>query len=322
MSSIQKLDEKWRPKTFTDLVGNAQIVDDVRIMVRNKDVPHLLFSGKQGTGKTSLALVIVRELFSGDTKRKYIELNASDKRGIDVVRNRIKKFAEMSANIKDVPFRIVILDECSELTDDAQMALRRTMEIFSRHCRFILICNYKHKLIKPLLSRCQERDFKPIKPEEMLPRLEYICEREGIDIAKDGLEYIAHKSNGDVRKAINSYIERFKVMNHGTMTLERIMALQPPEKYTQKILSAGLNNHFLKGQTYFTNAVNDGNEVRRVLIDLNQMSLKHDKYSDKMKGDISLECLNSEFKLLTGCTDELVICSFVRRLGIIGSNYK
>ena len=140
--------EKYRPKNFSDVKGQKEIVKRVKSFVEQKNMPHLLFAGPAGVGKTSLALVIAKQLFSDSWRQNFLELNASDERGIDVIRVKVKDFARTKA-IGDVPFKIIYLDECDALTKEAQQALRRTMENYTSTCRFILGCNYSSKIIDP-----------------------------------------------------------------------------------------------------------------------------------------------------------------------------
>src|SRR3989344_3996852 len=153
--------EKYRPHTFADIRGQKDIVEKVSALVKSGNMPHLLFSGPAGVGKTTMALVIAHELFGDSWRDNTLELNASDERGIDVVRVKVKDFARTRA-IGDVPFKIIYLDECDALTKDAQQALRRTMENYTQTCRFILSCNYSSKILDPIQSRCAVFRFKPL----------------------------------------------------------------------------------------------------------------------------------------------------------------
>ncbi|AGN26166.1 replication factor C small subunit [Candidatus Methanomassiliicoccus intestinalis Issoire-Mx1] len=162
-----------------------------------------MFAGPAGTGKTTSAIAMARELYSDSWKGNFNELNASDERGIDVVRGKIKEFAR-TAPIGGAEFKIIFLDEADALTSDAQAALRRTMEKYSKICRFILSCNYSSKIIEPIQSRCAVFRFRPLRAEDIKTYLETIAQKEDLTISGDALDALVHVSNGDMRKAVNS----------------------------------------------------------------------------------------------------------------------
>jgi replication factor C small subunit len=171
--------------------------------VTTRNLPHLLFSGPPGVGKTATAVSIAREMYGEMWRENFTELNASDERGIDVVRHRIKNFAKTSP-IGGADFKIIFLDEADALTSDAQSALRRTMERYTNNCRFILSCNYSSKIIEPIQSRCAVYRFRPLSDEAVAARTRYIAEKEGLKVADDGIEAIKYVAQGDMRKAINA----------------------------------------------------------------------------------------------------------------------
>lgn len=195
--------EKYRPKTLDEVVGQDEIVRRLKGYVERKNIPHMLFSGPPGTGKTATAIALTRDLFGEAWRDNFIEMNASDERGIDIVRTKIKEFAR-TAPIGGAPFKIIFLDEADALTADAQAALRRTMEMFSRSCRFILSCNYVSRIIEPIQSRCAVFRFRAVPNEAIRKRLLEICQKEGVKITEDGIEAILYVSGGDFRKAINA----------------------------------------------------------------------------------------------------------------------
>ncbi|MCD6370282.1 MAG: replication factor C small subunit [Thermoplasmata archaeon] len=194
--------EKYRPRDLDEVIGQKEIVERLKSYVKSKTMPHLLFAGPAGTGKTTCAIALARELFGENWRASFHELNASDERGIGVVRTKIKEYARTAAP-NDVGFKIIFLDEADALTPDAQAALRRTMEMYSKTCRFILSCNYSSKIIEPIQSRCAVFRFAPLKAEDIKERLKYIVNNEGKEITEDALEAIVYIASGDMRKAIN-----------------------------------------------------------------------------------------------------------------------
>jgi replication factor C small subunit len=194
--------EKYRPRKLSDVIGQKAIVERLRSYVRTRSMPHMLFAGPAGIGKTTCAIALARELYGDDWRGNLIELNASDERGIDVVRGKIKDFAR-AATIGQDEFKIIFLDEADSLTNDAQAALRRTMERYTQTCRFILSCNYSSKIIEPIQSRCAVFRFKPLTEPDVKEYLSRIASGEGFEIRQDGLDAICALAAGDLRKATN-----------------------------------------------------------------------------------------------------------------------
>ena len=195
--------EKYRPRKLADVVGQTHIVERLTAYVRTRSMPHMLFAGPAGSGKTTCAIALARELYGDAWRDNLIELNASDERGIDVVRGKIKDFAR-AASIGGTDFKIIFLDEADALTPDAQAALRRTMERNTQTCRFILSCNYSSKIIEPIQSRCAVFRFKPLGESEVKNYLKRIAHTEHVDITEDGLSAIVTLAGGDLRKATNT----------------------------------------------------------------------------------------------------------------------
>ena len=203
MSATGMWVEKYRPKEISEIVGQTEIIGSLSALIKDPtDMPHLMFSGSAGVGKTTTALCITRQILGNNIEGNLLELNASDERGIGMVREKVKKFSGF-AGLSDVPFKIIILDEADEMTADAQTALRRIIEDTAKICRFILIANNVSKIIDPIQSRCATFKFTTVSEEDIISRLEVISKKEKIKSNKKGLKEIYENSQGDLRHAIN-----------------------------------------------------------------------------------------------------------------------
>jgi len=201
--SFEMWAEKYRPKALKEIVDQKEIVERLESFVKARNVPHCIFAGPPGTGKTTAALCLAHDLYGEGFREHLMELNASDERGIKIVRETVKTFARVRA-IGEIPFKILILDEADNMTGDAQQALRRTMERFTETCRFILIANYSGKIIEPIQSRCAPFRFTYLPRKEHDEYLMRIVKTESVKIGKDGLDAIFDVCAGDLRRAVNS----------------------------------------------------------------------------------------------------------------------
>lgn len=195
--------ETYRPQSLGEMVNQKEIVERLESFVKTKNIPHCIFAGPPGTGKTTAALCLARDLYGAGYREHHMELNASDERGINVVRKTVKTFARMRS-IGEIPFKIMILDEADNMTRDAQQALRRTMERFTETCRFILIANYSGKIIEPIQSRCAPFRFSYLSREDHDVYLRRIIEKENVKMSDDGLDAIFEVCGGDLRKTTNT----------------------------------------------------------------------------------------------------------------------
>ncbi|GIL70670.1 hypothetical protein Vretimale_3774 [Volvox reticuliferus] len=194
--------EKYRPKSLDEVAAHKQIIDTIKRLTSENRLPHLLLYGPPGTGKTSTILAVARQIYGNSLANMTLELNASDERGINVVRQEIQDFAS-TRTIFSNKFKLIILDECDAMTNDAQFALRRVIEKYTRNARFCLICNYVSKVIPALQSRCTKFRFAPLDPQFVRDRLQYVAETERVKLGPGGLDAVVELGNGDMRRSLN-----------------------------------------------------------------------------------------------------------------------
>ncbi|HLC57469.1 MAG TPA: replication factor C small subunit [Candidatus Nanoarchaeia archaeon] len=239
--------EKYRPKTFDEVKGQDAIVERIKAFVKSRNIPHLLLAGPAGVGKTSLVLVIVKDLYGERWKENFLELNASDDRGIDVVRTKIKDFARTMA-IGDVGFKCILLDECDSLTSEAQQALRRTMESYSNNCRFFLSCNYSSKIIDPIQSRCSIFRFKPLEKDAVSEIIDNIAKHEGLKIKQGVVDALYEISGGDGRRVENLLQSCASIdKNINPELIYQISSAARPKEVLE-ILKHAVNGEFIKAR--------------------------------------------------------------------------
>lgn len=238
--------EKYRPEKLDDVVGQPEITSRLKQYVKNKNLPNLLFSGQAGVGKTSAVVAAAKELFGKSFSQNFLELNASDARGIDVVRSTIKEFARTLAF--DTNFKIIFLDESDALTADAQQALRRTMEKYTKTARFILSCNYSSRIIEPIQSRCVIFRFKALSAKDIDARLNAIAKEEKLQVSDKAMKAIVYVAQGDLRKAINM-LQASGVLDEKIEeeTVFNVASRAKPEEVKEVILLA-LNGKFLEAR--------------------------------------------------------------------------
>jgi replication factor C small subunit len=260
--------EKYRPTSLKEMVGQEAIVPLLRSYAEKKSMPHLLFAGPPGSGKTTAALALARDLFGSEWRQSFRETNASDERGIDTVRTTIKQYAR-TAPIGDVGFKILFLDEADNLTSEAQAALRRMMERYSSSCRFILSCNYSSRIIDPIQSRCAVFRFRAYSPDAVRTQLKRVAEGEGKKVSSEAMETILTASGGDMRRAVN--LLQLAGTHTDTVSAETIReyATVPLRREVEGMITAALSGNFREARdrlfTLFVERGASGEDIVRAI---------------------------------------------------------
>ena len=311
--------EKYRPRTLDEVVGQKHVSERLKAYVASKNMPHLMFTGPAGTGKTTCSLALAREMFGDEWKGNFIELNASDERGIDVVRGKIKEFARTSP-LGGAEFKIIFMDEADALTSDAQAALRRTMEKYSGICRFILSCNYSSKIIDPIQSRCAVFRFKPLTSEDVSGFLMSIVEKEKIDIDDDAVKGLVMVARGDMRRAVNSLQVAASLGRKIDLDLiYQTTGMANPEE-VKKILETALAGDFIRARDLLEKTMIEFGlsgqdiikQIHSAYFDLSLTDMEKVRLIDKT-GEI-------EFRIVEGSNEKIQLEALLAYLVMIGGN--
>ena len=311
--------EKYRPKRLDEITGHEEIVKRLKNYVKRKSMPHLLFSGPPGVGKTTAALCLARELFGENWRENFLELNSSDERGIDVIRTKVKDFARTKP-IGDVPFKIIFLDESDALTSDAQNALRRTMEKYSDICRFILSCNYPSRIIPPIQSRCAIFRFSPLKKEDIAKKIKEICEKEGLTIDEKGLDAIIYVSEGDLRKAINVLQTAATVSKNITDEIVYKVSSRARPTEVRQMMNLALEGKFNEARDLLYKLMIDwGMSGEDVLVQMFREIPNLD--IEERKKVAILEAIGEcDFRIVEGANERIQLSALLAKLGMLKDN--
>ncbi len=310
--------EKYRPKQFSEVVGQKEIVEKISAFVKSGNMPHLMFSGPAGVGKTTLSLVIARELFGENWQQNTLELNASDERGIDVVRVKVKDFARTRA-IGDVPFKLIYLDESDALTREAQQALRRTMENFTKTCRFILSCNYSSKIIDPIQSRCAVFRFKPLDVADVKAVIDRIVKDEGLTVTDDARAALFEVCDGDCRRLENIMQSCFALSK--TITAENVysMASVAKPKEVLELLSFAVKGNFIESRKKLLDVMLEYGLSGLDIIRQIQKEIWNLDLADRKKVELVDKCGEVEFRMVEGSDEYVQLESFLAFVMLVAS---
>ncbi|XP_059621388.1 replication factor C subunit 4 [Phlebotomus argentipes] len=309
--------EKYRPRTVDDVVEQGEVVAVLKQSLESCELPNLLLYGPPGTGKTSTILAAARQLFGDLSKDRILELNASDERGIAVIRTKVKNFAQLTCSSVRPdgkpcpPFKIIILDEADSMTHAAQAALRRTMEKESATTRFCLVCNYVSRIIEPITSRCTKFRFKSLGHDKIVERLKFICREEGVKITDEALDVIIECSGGDLRRAITVLQSSHRLFGTTEEQISKDHVLEMsgiiPHHYLEDFLEICRSQDYAKLEKYVEDLSFDAYSVGQLLEQLNDFVVNHGRLTGKQKCIIAEKIGECSFRLLNGASEYLQI---------------
>ena len=306
--------EKYRPKTLNDIINQKHIVERLKAFVKEKNIPHMLFAGPAGCGKTAAAFAVAHELYGERWRENILNLNASDERGIDVIRGKVKDFARTRA-IGNVPFRLIFLDESDALTPEAQQALRRTMEAFSNISRFILAANYSSRIIDPIQSRCAIFRFSSLKDSDTKEYIDRIVKGEKLKIDESAKEAIIKLSEGDLRKVAN-ILQASAVLNKKITedVIYNVSAKAEP-KEIRKMIENALNGKFIDArdilkEILLKRGVSGEDIIKQISGQIYDLDI-----SERAKAELMQKVGDFEYRLQTG-NDQIQIESLLAQFAL------
>lgn len=309
--------EKYRPQQLDEVVGQPGVVESLKAYARSNNIPHLLFAGPAGTGKTTCALALTKEIFGDFWRENFEELNASDERGIDVVRGRIKNFAR-TAPLGNASFKIIFLDEADSLTPDAQAALRRTMERYTHTCRFILSCNYSSKIIEPIQSRCAVFRFSAINEKDTRTHIQKIADVEELNVTEDGIDVLLYVAKGDLRKAINALQVAASLSKRiDAEVIYKTTVTAKPEE-AKKILEIALQGNFIEARAVLDKLLIDyGLSGEDVLKGMHEIVFDL-PIAERIKAEIVGKIGEAEFRIVEGSNERIQIEALLAHVAVLG----
>ncbi|KGN54543.1 replication factor C subunit 4 [Cucumis sativus] len=320
LQSSQPWVEKYRPKQVKDVAHQDEVVRVLTNTLETANCPHMLFYGPPGTGKTTTALAIAHQLFGPELyKSRVLELNASDDRGINVVRTKIKDFAGVAVSSGQrqggypcPPFKIIILDEADSMTEDAQNALRRTMETHSKVTRFFFICNYISRIIEPLASRCAKFRFKPLSEEVMSKRILHIGNEEGLSLDGEALSTLSSISQGDLRRAI-TYLQSAARLFGSSISSKDLVNVSGiiPQEVVDALFVACKSGNFDTANKKVNNVLAEGYPVAQMLSQIFEVVIEDNDLQDEQKARICKKLAEADKCLVDGADEYLQLLDVV-----------
>lgn len=309
--------EKYRPLKINDVVDQKSIADGIKnLITKPEEMPNLLFSGPAGVGKTTMALCIAREVLGDYWKDYTLELNASDERGINMVRERVKMFARYTTMASSkIPFKVVILDEADEMTGDAQTALRRIIEDSARSTRFILICNYLSQIIEPIQSRCVIYRFTNLSEEDVVKHLESICKKEKVKYDAKALSLIYEATGGDLRHAINALQAAASMGNVNATNVNAAVGISEKAKVGE-IVKLALSGKFQEARTKLI-------ELTKVygMSERDFLRYANEEIQGKTtNAEIISALAECDYRLIAGAHPDIQLAALLAELGRLGKN--
>jgi len=311
--------EKYRPQILDEMVNQTEIVSRLKNFVKERNLPHLLFAGPAGIGKTTSILALARDLYGSGYRNYILELNASDERGIDVIREKVKNFARTAAIASEVRFKILIMDEADSLTSAAQHALRRTMEIYTRTCRFCLIGNYSENIIEPIQSRCSIFRFSPLSEVDAKGWIKTIASKEDVQLLEEGLEAIYEASKGDLRKATNLLQAAAATQESvvDDVAIYSVLGRVSPGK-VREMLSLGLKGEFLEAREALRTLLIDEGLAADDIIRIVYSEVLRLGIPERWKVRLSDTIGEIDYRLTQGARPEIQLSALIAKLALAG----